>query len=424
MRSRLRVTAGTAASCLAVGIAVFALTATAAAPIAAEPRSHPLPHGNSTARVADFAGDDAQGIFRNLTPYTMTFVQATAPDAGWNRGFPKSLNPGEQFIYRLVPNQVYGIGDSSHVYDGVFTYKVDAIHGPEYLSLRLYGTRCVGICKDVTPLFTRAYRGTTPPVHDRTYNWNFGPAPATSEIAWISSGTTNVFPDINSGGFIRADFDYTFLTKGDYTVDASKDPPQLVDLLNSLCSGASDTSCEFTPSGPPTYGPGATKRDATLINCGQLPGQSDWEGYSVEVRRTAAVTAGGELTGTVEGKVFAIVSLAVSLSVGYEHEWSESESFKFLGQVEVPRGYIGGIWDAPQQGVVTGTLVVKSRLSSYTITNYRSVKDGVTPDAAKSPPFVLFTKVRKMTDAEFQARCSRTIRAGRPPTNRPPSVTG
>ncbi len=175
-----------------------------------------------------------------------------------------------------------------------------------------------------------------------------------------------------------------------------------------MCAGAEGTSCAFTASSL-TYHPGEAKRDDTLINCGKIPGESDWAGYGVEVKRTAKVSVGGELTGSAEVKVPGIVDFETSLFAGYEHEWSQTQSFKFTGLVEVPRGYIGGIWDAPEIGVVTGTMAVQTRLASYTITNFRSERTGVTPDP-QTPPFVILTKTRKMTDAEFKERCSNPTR--------------
>ena len=417
MRSRLGAAAAAAASCIAVGIGVFVLTATAAAPVAAKPRPYPLPHGNHAARVDDFQGDDAVGIITNLTPYTWTLVAKgtevtdRGPKDPWLSDIPATLKPGERFIYRLQPFLHYS-NSTTWNYNGFFTYRVGTLNHPEYLSIFAQGNRCTDICResDGPPLIVDASNHTSPPrLRSNAYPaLDLGPNTPNPEITWIPSGIARVFPGV------EASFDFTFETKGDYTVDASKDPPQLVSLLNSLCSGAKDTSCEFTASGPPTYGPGAAKRDDTLFNCGKIPGESDWEAYGVEVKRTATVSVGGELTVSAEGKIAGVVDFEVSVFAGYEHEWSQTQSVKFSGSVEVPRGYIGGIWDAPEIGVVTGTLVVKTGLASYTITNFRSAKIGVTPDP-HTPPFVILTQTRKMTDAEFQDHCSPPTRAIGPP---------
>lgn len=404
-------------ACAAVAVGVLALTA-AGAPVAAKARAH-RPSGAiaPSARIADFQGADAVGIFRNLTPYPMTFVQSDL-DAHWDADFPKALRPGEQFIYRLAPLNHYATTD---LYNGVFTYKADAIHGPEYLSLRLYGAHCTGICKDERPLGVSVYTGTRTPVYDRYRGWDFGPPPANPEIAWTSSGRAEVFPRFLAPPY-TADFDYTFQTKGTYTLDASKAPPQLAELLNSLCAGASGTTCSFTKTGDIHWGTGALDMQTSVKSCGAKPptgavkrisgtppaDSPDWHEVTVEAKRERSVSFGGSLTGSTELNLFGVIDSEVSLTVGTEHEWSDTRTFEKTTRIYVPQNWVAGVWVAPVVGKVTGTVVVSTAVASYTITNFEETASGVSKDLT-TPAFNIITYSRPMTAEEYQRLCAERV---------------
>jgi hypothetical protein len=231
----VRITRGIAigvATRFSVVLCALGLTVTCVAAAAAQPKMHSLNDAKQARfREYNFDGKDAVGRIVNLTPYTWTFVgQGTFTDTSrgqWDP-FPQTLQPGQQFVYRLHPWDDYA---TTQKYDGWFTYRADTVKSGtngEYLSIRLNGSHCTGVCfdRDGPALSVSAYDGTrAPKITSRppSASVDFGPQTPNPEINWTLSGTTDVFPVLFQPS-ITADFDYTYQTTGNYTIDGSKDP--------------------------------------------------------------------------------------------------------------------------------------------------------------------------------------------------------
>lgn len=404
-----------AAGCIAVGLVVLALTATGAPPVGAKSKPHALSDAQQLgAHVSNFRGDDAIGLFTNLTPYMLTFV-STYPNSGWS-DFPATLKPGENFVYALHPNRVYA---TTRQYLGRFTYRADTLNHPEYLTLYLFGSHCWGICLegDGPSLVIEVHNTTAAPVDPDfgPVDGKYGVATLNPEIGWTASGITNVWPRSYRGLDPDQAFDFTFQTRGTYTLDASKAPPQLVDLLNAMCAGATGTSCSFTPTGPLTWGIGDISLQGVAVNCTRNPPNGEplppnRYQVAVKVTREASVGVGGSLKAGVEVEVFNAVALGVSAKFGVEHEWSDTTDFEKTTTLFLPSNYIGGVWVAPVVGKVTGTLVVSTGLAKYTITNFGAVKSGVSKDL-RTPAFDIMTNARPLTQDEYGRRCASKIQS-------------
>lgn len=416
VRSRIRWILPIALATVAmVGVAASSVTTAAAS-------KHPTGSAYTTRavmqtrlRVYNFDGKDAVGIFRNLTPYSLTFVASGAFDtnrAHWAVDFPKTLNPGEQFIYRLNPWVEYF---TTQMYSGWFTYRADTLNHAEYLTLRLRGSHCTGICfdSDGPALYISAYDGTVAPQHDASYHWRFGPATKNPEIVWTSSGTTDVFPGRPFQPSITADFDFTFETQGIYNIDASKVPANqsgaLAEVLNGFCDTKGLASCAFTPTIPLTFSSGALSPYFFAPNCSvNAPGGEPLPAAPREVTvtqtREATVSVGGSASVGLEGGVFDAIEAGVSVKFGVEHEWTDDTEFSKTVRIFVPSGWVGVVWVAPEVGKVTGTMVMNTSKASYTITNLSEVKSGVQPDLL-TPPYDLIFNARPMTKDERQTAC-------------------
>jgi len=278
----------------------------------------------------------------------------------------------------------------------------------------------------------KAYNATAAPTHNNLYVYDFGPPTPNPEIGWTTSGSTNVWPPNQN-----SDFDFTFETKGNYTIDASKSPPQLPPLINALCAGAKGTTCSFTQVGDIRWSIGDPVSQATVKSCGtEPPGKStrrlvahppddspDWHEVTVEAKRTKSVSVGGSISVSAEAELFHVIDAEVTARIGVEHEWSETTTFEKSTRIYVPRDWIAGVWVAPVIGKVTGTLVVTTQFATYTITKLEQTANGVSKDLL-TPAFNIMTNSRQMTTQEYQAVCKRaTKRPGRGSPGQGPAPT-
>jgi hypothetical protein len=407
------------AAATVVGAALVSLLVASA--IGAAPRGKSRPSGLSLALrsrpalVGGFDNDIASGRMVNLTPYTWTLVGKGANDTNvqfWDESsLPATVKPGQAFVYRLRPQQSYG---TTRGYNGWFTYRADALNHAEYLTLDLEGSHCTFIClpRDGPALVPTVYNATRAPQHNNFFIYDFGPATANPEIGSTASGNANVWPGTDSA------FDFTFQTKGTFTLDAANTPPQLAALINAMCAGAAGTTCSFASTGNIGWGIGDLDKQASVRSCGaeppgatttqpplSVPPESpDWHSVSVEVARTRSVSVGGSLTGTAEVDLFGVIDSEVSAKVGIEHEWSNTTTFEKTTKVAVPQDWIAAVWVAPVVGTVSGTLVVKTALASYTITNFKETASGVSKDLT-TPAFDIMTSSRPMTAKEYEELC-------------------
>jgi len=424
--------AGLLVAVAALVVAALLCTESGASP-AASPRAHRGPGRPLAGQPVDvpygFQGDDAAGRITNLTPYPWTFVAdgSYAPGLGpadpkrklnhWASGFPAVLQPGQSFVYELHPWYHH---DTDFQYDGWFTYRADTVKAPEYLSLNLVGARCTGIClpSDGPALVPQVFNGVGAP-KGGYQSVNLGAGTPGPEIGWVGTGNAQVWPDGEA-----PPFDFTFQTKGNYTLDAAKSPPQVADLINAMCAGAATTKCSFAPTSGIQWGDGPKSLQTSVVSCtvgvGAQPphrdgaGTSvppvadspDWHEVSIEAQRTRRVSVGGSLTATAELNLLDIVDTEVSLKIGVEHEWSDTRTFEKTTRIYVPHGWLAAIWIAPVVGTVTGTLVVSTPLASYTITNFQQTASGVSPDL-QTPAFNIMTNSRAMTPAERERLCPR-----------------
>jgi hypothetical protein len=376
-------------------------------------------------RVNNFDGKQAVGIFRNLTPYPMTFVGKGRFDSDrntsdWAADFPATLNPGDQFIYRLNPYNDYA---TTQQYSGWFTYRADTVQHTEYVSMSLDGSHCTGLClpRDGPPLSVSASNESTPPNYT-PYGWVLGTKTANPEIGWTSSGTTSVFPHIFNPDY-TADFDYTFETQGTYNIDASKIPSNksgaLADVLNGLCQSTTKPPCAFTPTSPLTFQAGKLSQYTDEPNCsvntpGQEPLPAAERDVTVTQSRESTLSVGGSATVGVEADVFNVVEVGVSVKFGVEHEWTDDTEFSKTVKIWVPSGWVGVVWIAPEIGTVTGTLVMQTAKASYTFTNLTQTKSGVQPDLL-TPAYDLIFDARPMTAADRQQACPAGLKAAPAP---------
>jgi hypothetical protein len=366
----------------------------------------------------------------NVTPYPWTLVAATSPPGGpsgdstncarlespgtgpgcWDT-LPQSIAPGKASVYRLRPWEAEsgGIcgGHDKYGYDAYITYRVDIVGGsPEYATVAIWGewndNICLGPGSDVqfAVFFTAA------------------PPPADYDV-WKASdktpgGPSNLIanPQLTYQHNLPQLYDQSLGIAGNYTVDASTDlGAGFVDLANSLCSGAANTSCSFTQDGPLTWGIGPAVKAAFDESCvvgagGQrVPaGEPSWAEVEYSASRTASLSIGAGVTASAETNLFGIVSAKISVSLEAETEWTDEQTFTRKSRVFIPANYIANIWVAPVVGKVTGTLVLTFGSSTFTVTNFSEERSGVTRDPM-TPAFNVITKMRPMTDSEFDSDC-------------------
>lgn len=374
----------------------------------------------------------------NLTPYTWTLVAENAPgpnsypfpcgygpSAGapancWRQA-PGNMAPGGASLFQIHENgggYACFFGGQAEAFDGYFTYRVDVLAGsPEYVTVAISGLAENGSCGSAAAqIYVYDTTAPPPPGYDAAASQGTPPAAQTPN------------PQVTYSHNSPYLYDQSFQIVGNYTVDASTNlGAPFVDVLNALCSGGTNTSCAFTSTGPLTWGIGAPVRQGGLIaNC-TVPARTrsagstrrgvsaepppsppdndpNWHRISVKVARTASVSVGGSLTASAEFNLFGVIGAEVSATFGAEHEWSDRKEFEKTTKVFLPDNYIAGVWAAPVQGKVIGTLVVSSGSASFTITNFQQLRSGVSRDL-KTPAFNVITTERPMTAAEYQAQC-------------------
>lgn len=422
--------------CIATGVAWLASTPIGTAAPAVN-RAHESTGMKLTARTAGFNGTDLEARVSNLTPYTWTLAFKYAyPRNGVLTGMPDTVKPGQSFAVNLNAYDASSpFGFHHWGYSGVFTYRADGTvkHKAEYLSISIKGWYCTGVCPDSAgpPLNIQAENTTQAPTDSAPFD--FGPIQtADPEITSIPSDRQGTWPNLSSP------FVFTFVTQGDYSLDASK-APQLADLINLMCAGTADTTCSFTPTGRMTHGVGQLnfQGGGENLNCSEPPsresgrGQAkrsragssdqppgppaddpDWHEVRVTEARETSLSVGGSITASTEFKLLDLIATEVSLKFGVEHEWSNTREITKTVRIFLPSNTIGGVWLAPVVGKVTGTLVVATKLSSYTITDFAATKTGFSPDS-KTPPFEMITTTRPLTMAEWQAERQQKCPASR-----------
>lgn len=425
-------------------------SATSAAPAA---RSR-LPKSGQKAPVANAAGglDKVNGIVSghvtNLTPYTWSLVlKSDGPFGTWvGTQPPATVKPTQGFDY-----QTHAYAGEYHVccstdwhFKSWVTYRADTPRGTEYLTIWVEGCWTEGLANCgpfvKSTLAVRAYN-TTAPYHTAPLQGPYDnlppPGPATDDPAIGSTQGSDFGSDV------------LFQVQGNYTLDAAKSPPELPDVLNLMCAGATGTSCSFTPTGKLTWGighlmfqgsadnldcstPPAKQSPAARLRASQEPpvppaDDPDWREVSITEGRETSLSIGGSVSLGVEGELFGVIKASVSVKYGVETEWADNTEIKKSVKIFLPSNYIGGVWAAPVVAKVTGTLVVKTTLASYTITNFAATKAGVSPDL-KTPPFDVMTFTRPLTAAEYQTERQRKCPAGvvgiGGPGMPPPRVTG
>lgn len=404
MRNRLRMMVA-ATACVAMGASLFA-SLSAAAPTAA--KRIPAKLGLQALR-GDAPGGIASdcslyGSVTNLTPYTWTLVGQHASDqsrdGALKSGLPPTFQPGQDISYQLSP-YAGGPGVSTDCrYDMIFTYRAQTVTGPETLYVTISGCHCRYLLNPTS----------NSEVNVRVAGYNSAGQYGT--IGWTQ------------GDPIASDVQ--FQIQGHFNIDAAKDPPALIDLINGLCAGATGTSCSFTATGPLTWGVGKPVQEGEAANCtvpaagrtrpavglaGSDPPPAldpNWYEFSVKASRTGSLTIGGSLTASSEVKLFDTVGIEVAAKFGAEHEWSDRKEFEKTTRVYIPSNYIAQVWLAPVVGKVIGTLVVSNALASYTITNFGQEQSGASRDL-QTPAFNIMTTSRPMTATEYQNECIKKL---------------
>ena len=210
-------------------------------------------------------------------------------------------------------------------------------------------------------------------------------------------------------------YDQTIQAVGNHTVDASTNlGASFVSVLNTLCSGAANTSCSFTPHGPLTWGTGDPGSPFLATHCGSSGGgQNNTFSVGYTDSQSASLTVGGGLTLASEFTLFDIISNSISVSVEASHQWTETATITRTTSVDIPPNDIAFLWVVPVVGKVTGPLVVSNGSATITATNFSETHSGVTKDAL-TPAYDVITKVRPMTAAELQSHCQSSLSATLP----------
>ena len=371
----------------------------------------------------------------NVTPYPMTLVAAQTPgktqqnpNGGnfWNTYPAATMSAGGGMVYRINANENEGggicFGDYLLGYDAYMTYRVDVLDGPpEYVTLAISQakshspTTCFGHFPqgDHDPRFDVYITSAPPPS---------GYDPAASPGTPPATQTPN--PQLTYQHNVPYLYDQFFQIVGNYTVDASTNLGQpFVAVLNALCSGAANTSCSFTQTGPLTWGIGTPVKVGQALNCtvpaaanrgspavgavgGEPPPPLDpnWFEVEYEAKQSATLTVGGGLTVGSEFNLFDTISGKISVKIEAEHEWQEVKTYTRSSKVYIPSNNIASIWMAPVVGKVTGTLIVSNGSATFTATNFSEERSGVSKDDL-TPAFNVITNIRPMTAGELQSNC-------------------
>lgn len=377
--------------------------------------------GASSASAAGGIGDHGSlwGQINNLTPYTWTFVGSTqrhCDEGQTNNGcgftgedntqFPRTVKPGQSFVYVLRPYTDYIGGffdpeDHGYNFDGSFTYKADVVGGgTEYLTYAVSGCKCNGYFGNSGPL-VQIYNTTAPPPagydpHNDSQSGPKVPATPNQQIAWSQADDYYV--------------DATFTAaNGNYAVDGSTASPQLIDLINAMCAGASGTTCSFKPSGPTQWGVGATTSEGMMFNCTRgaeddRETDPDWFEVKYEVAKGASFSVGAGVSSSAELELGGIVKAEATIGFNADSEWENNKKLGRTTRVYVPYHHMGQLWSAPTEAKQTGTLVAKTGGATYTVTNFTQTVSGVAKNAL-TPDFNVMTNVRAMTDEEIKGNC-------------------
>jgi hypothetical protein len=340
---------------------------------------------------------DVWGRVSNLTPYTWTLVTAKSCDECANLGDvepPQKVEPGQDYVYAaaLASGDRANFLNTEWNFNTTIVYRAQTVSGPEDLTIRITGCHCTGLVFPNSEISVQIY--------------NSDPH---GEIGWTQSDP--VFSDVQ------------FQVQGHFSIDAAKNPPQLVDVINALCAGATGTSCAFAATGPLTWGVGDPAYTRQAANCTIQPAAATavdpppppgpgWFRFSIKVTSKGSISVGGSLTGSTEVNLFGIIDAEVSARFGAEHEWSNSKSLEKTTQIYLPSNYIGSLRVVPVQGKVIGTLVVSNAVATYTITNFGEVQDGVSRDRL-TPAFDVITTSHSMTPAELKDECHSATSAKR-----------
>jgi hypothetical protein len=342
----------------------------------------------------------------NLTPYTFTqvaggggFAQGKAPAA--------TIAPGESVPYSVAPNvanyPVLGnLYSTEFGYDAWITYRVDVLGGapPEYVTFTVTQCYCTGIYGTHPAFETQlptlvVWDTTAPPT-----NYDPGPNPA------APPATQTANPQITYEHNIPFTFDQTFQIKGNYTVDASTDlGAPFVNVLNTLCSGAANTTCSFTQEGPLTWGTGDVSSPFLATHCGV--GSANFS-VSYTAEHTATLSVGGGITLATQVTILDVESNSIAVSVDAQHDWTQTQAETRTSSMDLPAGDIGYLWVIPTVGKVVGTLVVSNGSATFTANNFTQVHDGVSRNQL-TPKYDVVTKVRPMTPAELQNHCGGSV---------------
>lgn len=332
---------------------------------------------------------DVWGRVSNLTPYTWTLVSAKHCDTCSNLGLvepPPKVEPGQDYVYaaKLSSGDPIKLLNTEWQFDTTIVYRAQTVSGPEDLKIRITGCHCTGLVFPNSEISVQVY--------------NSNPH---AEIGWTQSDS--VFSDVQ------------FQVQGHFSIDAAKDPPQLADVINALCAGATGTSCAFTATGPLTWGVGDPVYTRPAVNCTIQPATvtavdpppppaPGWFEFSIKEKSKGSISVGGSLTASTEVNLFGVIDAEVSAKFGAEHEWSSSKSLQKTTRIYLPSNYIGSLRVVPVQGKVIGTLVVSNAVATYTITNFGEVQDGVSRDRL-TPAFDVITTSHPMTPAELKDQC-------------------
>ena len=228
--------------------------------------------GSALLTSSAFAGgvDTGNGLLSaaiyNSTPYTWTLVTAQNPTpcsggGCWVTVPGQTIGPGAASLFQIQPNVNQGpvLGNAFSIkigYDGYFTYRVDVVGGaPEYITVGISQCHCTGVYGN-TEASLQVWNTVAPPPagYDPASLVTPGPETANPQLAAQLNTPTLFDPNISA--------------VGNFTVDASTAQGKpFVDLLNSACGGAANTSCSFTQTAPLTYGPGALTETGEFNSC-------------------------------------------------------------------------------------------------------------------------------------------------------------
>ena len=347
----------------------------------------------------------------NVTPYTWTLVDSkeyypngTPIGRGLNTSPAATMHPGDSSIYRTSANAYQQCGQNEALpgFEASFTYQVDVVGGPtEYLTVA------------ISQQEVWAPNGCgTPARHAQVDVWiTQGPPQAGWHPALGYPPNLQFFDNqvqLTYTHNLPQLFDQTVTVAGNWTADAQSPLGHaLDDALNTICGADNPSfSCSFTQTSPLTWGIGAPTAAGEVVNCtapavGVTP---SWLQVEYTAEQSASLSVGGSVTAATEVKLFGTIGSKISIKVEAEHEWTETNSFTRSAKVFVPPRNTGMIWTAPTIGTVKGTLVLRSGSATFTVTNFRQTRSGVTKDDL-TPAYDTITLIRSATSKELSQFC-------------------